>query len=223
MRNLDRRLAKFSALVCGVDEVGRGAIAGPVVAAAVVLPKGTSIRGVDDSKKLTPRQRELLVPLIRAKALAVGIGAVSQQVIEQTDIARATFQAMRLAVARALKQLDPACRNQLLVLADGWEIPGLEVPCIGVVNGDARSAVIASASVIAKVYRDSLMCRYDVRYPGYGFARHKGYGTPFHIAALKRLGAAPVHRRSFEPVRSLVNPDSGSPQFLREKFEAPGF
>lgn len=223
MRNLDRKLAKFSPLVCGVDEVGRGAIAGPVVAAAVVLPQGTSICGVDDSKKLTPRQRELLVPLIQHKAVAIGIGAVSQRVIERTDIARATFQAMRLAVARALKRLAPECRDQVLVLADGWEIPGLGVPCVGVVNGDAQSVVIAAASVIAKVYRDSLMCRYDVRYPGYGFAQHKGYGTPFHIAALQRLGVAPIHRRSFEPVRSLVTPDGVRPESLREKFEAAGF
>ncbi|MGB9742023.1 MAG: ribonuclease HII [candidate division WOR-3 bacterium] len=205
MENLDRRLVPSNALVCGVDEVGRGAIAGPVVAAAVIIPPGYRIYGVNDSKLLSAKQREELAEVIKKRALAIGIGAAGTRLIEKENIAQATFRAMRLAVNKAVSQLEHGDRNRLIVLADGWRIPGTTLPCIGIRQGDRRSQAIACASIIAKVFRDQMMVRLDRRYPGYGFARHKGYGTAAHIQALKKLGVSNFHRRTFEPVKNSLS------------------
>jgi len=194
--NLDRKLWKADVLFCGIDEVGRGALAGPVVAAAVVLAPGTVIRGADDSKALSGPKRLRLDWLIRQRCLACAVGAASHHFIDRHNIASATFHAMRLAVNRL--RIRPA-----FALADGWPVSGLDIPCSGVVRGDRRSLSIACASIIAKVFRDRLMVRLADRYPDYGFDRHVGYGTARHLSALKQLGPSPVHRRSFAPVRRL--------------------
>ena len=198
-QNLDRELWQNSTLFCGVDEVGRGALAGPVVAAAVILSPHAEIDGVDDSKKLTPRRRERLVPEIKSRSLAWAVSAAGLRFIDQHNIANATFHAMRQAVRRL--RIRPE-----LVLADGWRIPGIGLPCQGIIAGDAKSLSIACASIIAKVWRDRLMTRLAGRYPGYGLDRHKGYGTAAHLRALKKLGASPIHRRTFAPVRAVVAP-----------------
>lgn len=205
MKNLDRKLWHRNHLICGVDEVGRGALAGPVVAAAVVFPRNTRIPGVCDSKLLSPPAREHLAREIKRRALAWAIGATGHRFIDHHNIARATFWAMRRAVLRVYARLPMrAAPGEILVLADGWKIPELPFPCRGVVHGDRTSFSIASASIIAKVFRDQLMKRFDARFPGYGLAQHKGYGTPQHIQALEQLGPTPIHRRTFEPVKSIV-------------------
>lgn len=196
---LDLELWQSNTLFCGVDEVGRGALAGPVVAAAVILPPHAEIDGVDDSKKLTPRRRERLEPEIKRRSLAWTVSAASLRFIEQHNIANAAFHAMRQAVRRL--RIRPE-----LVLADGWMIPGIGLPCQGIVAGDTKSLSIACASIIAKVWRDRLMTRLSGRYPGYGLDRHKGYGTPLHLRALRDLGPSPIHRRTFQPVRALLAP-----------------
>ena len=195
--NLDLRLWQSSTLFCGVDEVGRGALAGPVVAAAVILPPNVDIDGVDDSKKLTSLRRERLEPEIKRRSLTWAVAWVGHRFIEEHNIANATFHAMRLAVRRL--QVRPE-----LVLADGWAIPDVGLPCQGVIRGDGSSLSIACASIIAKVWRDRLMTRLSGRYPGYGLDQHKGYGTPAHLRALRELGASPIHRRTFSPVRDLA-------------------
>ena len=195
--NLDLKLWQSSTLFCGVDEVGRGALAGPVVAAAVILPPHTEIDGADDSKRLTPLQRRRLEPEIKRRSQAWAVAGASHRFIERHNIANATFQAMRLAVRRL--GLRPE-----LALADGWPIPGLGLPCDGIIHGDSRSLSIACASILAKVWRDRLMARLSCRYPDYGFDRHKGYGTPAHIRALHEHGPSPIHRRTFAPVRDLI-------------------
>ncbi len=195
--NLDLKLWQSSTLFCGVDEVGRGALAGPVVAAAVILPPYSEIEGADDSKKLTPLRRLRLEPEIKNRSLAWTVAWASHRFIEQHNIANATFHAMRLAIRRL--RIRPG-----LVMADGWAIPGLGLPCEGIIHGDSLSLSIACASIVAKVWRDRLMTRLSQRYPGYGLARHKGYGTPAHIQALRELGPSPIHRRTFAPVRNLT-------------------
>lgn len=195
--NLDLELWQSSTLFCGVDEVGRGALAGPVVAAAVILPPHAEIDGVDDSKKLTPFRRERLEPQIKHRSLAWTVSSAGLRFIEEHNIANATFHAMRKAV-RGLR-IRPE-----LVLADGWAIPGIGLPCRGIIAGDSKSLSIACASIIAKVWRDRLMTRLARRYPGYGLDRHKGYGTVAHLRALKELGASPIHRRTFAPVRDVI-------------------
>jgi ribonuclease HII len=195
--NLDRELWQSSTFFCGVDEVGRGALAGPVVAAAVILPPHIEIDGADDSKKLTPLRRERLEPEIKRRSLAWAVAWAGHRFIEEHNIANATFHAMRLAVRRL--QVRPE-----LVLADGWAIPDIGLPCRGIIHGDSLSLSIACASIIAKVWRDRLMTRLSRRYPGYGLDRHKGYGTAAHLRALKELGASPIHRRTFSPVRDLA-------------------
>jgi ribonuclease HII len=197
--NLDRKLWQSSTLFCGVDEVGRGALAGPVVAAAVILPRHAEIDGVDDSKKLTPLRRERLEPEIRLRSLAWTVSSAGLRFIEEHNIANATFHAMRQAVRRL--HIRPE-----LVLADGWAIPGIGLPCRGIIAGDSKSLSIACASIIAKVFRDRLMTRLARRYPGYGLDQHKGYGTPLHLRALKELGPSPIHRRTFQPVSALLAP-----------------
>jgi ribonuclease HII len=164
------------------------------VAAAVVLPRFCVIRGADDSKKLKPTTRVRLDAVIRLRAAAVGVGAASARFIDRHNIRRATFHAMRLAVARLCTRFD-------LVLCDGEPIPGLGTECRGVIRGDCRSLSIACASIVAKVFRDRLMQRLDPRFPGYGLARNAGYGTSSHIEAVSTLGPSPVHRRTFAPMR----------------------
>ncbi|MDA8145835.1 MAG: ribonuclease HII [Thermaerobacter sp.] len=176
--------------VAGVDEVGRGPLAGPVLAAAVVLPPGVALPGLDDSKRLTARARAELDRMIRAAAWGLGIGAASAGEIDRWNIHRASLEAMR----RALADLP---RPPGAVLVDALTIPHLPWSQEGIVHGDRLSSSIAAASVVAKVARDRLMERYATLFPGYGFERHRGYGTAAHLAALAALGPCPLHRRSF--------------------------
>ncbi|HEY8487808.1 MAG TPA: ribonuclease HII [Thermaerobacter sp.] len=177
-------------LAAGVDEVGRGCLAGPVVAAAVILPRGADLPGLDDSKRLTPTAREELAARVRRQALAWAVGLATPAEIDALNIARAT----RLAMRRALDALPVAPQR---VLVDGRPPGDLGYPLEALVDGDARLAAIAAASVVAKVFRDGWMARLDAVYPGYGFAQHKGYATAAHRDALARLGPCPEHRRSF--------------------------
>ncbi len=176
--------------VAGVDEAGRGPLAGPVVAAAVVFPQEFFLPGVDDSKRLTADRREELFEQILACASGVGIGIVGHEVIDQLNILHATYQAMHAAV-----QNLPVPPDHLLI--DGNRFDGGVLPYSTIVQGDARSLCIGAASIIAKVTRDRLMKEFDLQYPGYGFAVHKGYGTRSHREAIGRLGPCPIHRRSF--------------------------
>lgn len=182
----------MSDAIAGVDEVGRGCLAGPVYAAAVILPAGHGIAGLNDSKKLSAAQRERLVPLIEQAALAWAIGVASVAEIDQLNILQATFVAMRRAVA-ALALQPARCR------VDGNQNPRLLQPTEMIIGGDALHAEIMAASILAKVARDAEMQRLDAEHPGYGLAQHKGYGTPLHLAALRRQGASAVHRMSFAP------------------------
>ncbi len=179
--------------VAGVDEAGVGPMAGPVVAAAVIFDQEVFIKGVNDSKQLTPERREALFPAIRDRAIAVGIGFASPGEIDQLNI----FWATMAASERALQALG---RTPDHVLVDGRLIPELKLPQTKIVGGDRKSFCIAAASIIAKVTRDRLMAEYDAQYPEFGFAQHKGYCTADHFAALERLGPTPIHRRSFAPV-----------------------
>ena len=176
--------------VCGIDEVGRGPLAGPVVAGAVILPADCRILYINDSKKLSEKKREALAEEIREKALAWAVGIVSREVIDEINILQATYEAMRQAIA----QLSPAPD---VLLNDAVTIPGIYIPQVPIIKGDAKSLSIAAASVIAKVTRDRIMDEYDDIYPEYGFARHKGYGTAEHISAIRKYGPTPIHRRSF--------------------------
>jgi ribonuclease HII len=180
-------------VVAGVDEAGVGPMAGPVVAAAVIFDQEVFIRGVNDSKQLTPERREELFPAITERALAFGIGSASPAEIDQLNI----FWATMAASARALLALG---RTPDHVLVDGRLIPEVKLPQTKIVGGDRKSFCIAAASIIAKVTRDRLMTAYDAQYPEFGFGRHKGYCTADHFAALERLGPTPIHRRSFAPV-----------------------
>lgn len=177
-------------LVAGVDEAGRGPLAGPVVAAAVVLRPGCYIRGLNDSKQLQPAERQRLFDIIRECAVAVGIGIKGVEYIERHNIAQASFAAMRDAILRLAATPE-------FVLVDGFKIPGLMLPQRAIVKGDALSASIAAASIVAKVTRDRIMDGYDRVYPAYGFARNKGYSTREHLQALDTHGPSPVHRRTF--------------------------
>jgi ribonuclease HII len=180
--------------VAGVDEVGRGPLAGPVVAAAVIMPPGLGIEGVDDSKRLTPQRRDALVEAVMSAAVAVGVGAASAREIDRLNIRRATALAMERAVRRL--QLPP---EHLVV--DGLGVPELSLwPQTAVVGGDGSVHAVACASILAKVARDRLMDRLARRYPGYGWERNKGYGTREHLEAIRRLGITPHHRLSFRPV-----------------------
>jgi ribonuclease HII len=200
MRSHERRLtAQGYAVIAGVDEAGRGALAGPVVAAAVVIPAQVRVPGVQDSKALTPAARSKLCADIVAVAERVGLGAVQPAEIDALNILRATHQAMALA----LRQLDPAPDFALI---DGLPVRGVDIPHECIVKGDQKSFLIAAASIVAKVTRDDLMVRLHEQYPGYGFADHKGYGTRPHREALVRLGPCSAHRRSFEPVARLLRP-----------------
>lgn len=185
-------------LVAGVDEAGRGPLAGPVVAAAVILDPRNPIAGLADSKKLSAIQRERLFDLICARALCCAVGAASVREIDQFNILQATMLAMRRAVEGL--RLTPA-----RVLVDGNRIPVLRVRAEAVVGGDALVAEISAASIVAKVHRDRWCAQLDAQYPQYGFAAHKGYGTAQHLAALRTLGACPEHRRSFAPVAQVLS------------------
>ncbi len=184
-------------LIAGVDEAGRGPLAGPVVAAAVILDDQNPIAGLNDSKKLTAARREQLFDEIRAKALCCSIAEASVAEIDQLNILQATMLAMRRAVEGL--RLRPA-----QVLVDGNRIPVLNVPAEAIVKGDAKVACIAAASILAKVHRDRLCDELHARHPGYGFATHKGYPTPDHLQALQAQGPCPDHRQSFAPVRAAA-------------------
>lgn len=177
-------------LVAGIDEVGRGPLAGPVVAAAVILPKECKIEGVNDSKKLSAKKREELYDIILEKAVSYGIGVVSNERIDEINILQATYEAMR----EALSQLKPKAEY---ILADAVTIPMVSTPQRGIVKGDAKSMSIGAASIVAKVYRDRMMEAYEEVYPGYGFASNKGYGAAEHIEGIRKQGITPIHRRTF--------------------------
>ncbi len=177
-------------ILCGIDEVGRGPLAGPVVAGAVILPKDCQILYLNDSKKLTARRRELLYDEIMEKAVAVGIGVISQEVIDDINILQATYEAMRQAVGKL-----SVCPD--ILLNDAVTIPGLPQKQVPIIKGDAKSLSIAAASVVAKVTRDRMMEALDAKYPEYGFASNKGYGSAAHMAALREYGPCPLHRRTF--------------------------
>lgn len=189
MRVYERAYADRGRL-CGIDEAGRGPLAGPVVAGAVILPPDLVLWYLNDSKKVTPRRREILYEEIRREAVAFGIGVVSEQRIDEINILQATYEAMREAVA-----VLPETPDMLLV--DAVTIPGIAIPQTGIVKGDAKSVSIAAASILAKVTRDHMMEEYDRQYPEYGFAQHKGYGTAAHMAAIRKYGPCPLHRRTF--------------------------
>lgn len=177
-------------LICGIDEVGRGPLAGPVVAGAVILPKDCDILYINDSKKLSEKKREELYDIIMEKAIACGIGYASPERIDEINILQATYEAMRQAIQNLGVKPD-------VLLNDAVTIPGVDSKQVPIIKGDAKSLSIGAASIIAKVTRDRLMVEYDSVFPGYDFAGNKGYGSASHIAALKELGPTPIHRRSF--------------------------
>lgn len=176
--------------VCGIDEVGRGPLAGPVVAGAVILPKDCQILYLNDSKQLSAKKRDELYEVIMAEAVSVGLGFVGPERIDEINILQATYEAMREAIGK----LDPVPD---VLLNDAVTIPGVSIRQVPIIKGDAKSVSIAAASIVAKVTRDRLMEQYDEIFPEYGFAQNKGYGAAAHIAALKKYGPTPIHRRSF--------------------------
>lgn len=184
-------------VIAGVDEAGRGPLAGPVVAAAVILPEGHHIAGVDDSKKLTEAKRNLLFDVIMKQAVSVGVGVSDSQTIDRINILQATLRAMESAVASLLPQ--PDC-----LLIDGISKTALQIHQKTIKKGDSLSLSIAAASIIAKVTRDRMMETYEKEYPGYGFAGHKGYGSAAHMAAIAAMGPTPIHRQTFRGVREYV-------------------
>lgn len=189
MKHYERMYQSYG-ILCGIDEVGRGPLAGPVVASAVILSEDTEILYLNDSKKLTQRRRELLYDEIMEKALAVGVGVISHQRIDEINILQATYEAMQEAVAKLAIVPD-------VLLNDAVTIPKLTQKQVPIVKGDAKSISIAAASIIAKVTRDRMMEAYDSKYPGYHFASNKGYGSKVHIEAIKELGPCEIHRRTF--------------------------
>lgn len=208
---LEKELARLAAMheyenahadvrfIAGIDEAGRGPLAGPVVAACCILPKDAVILYLNDSKKVTALRREALLPEIKEKAIAYGIGIVDEKRIDEINILQADYEAMRTAIQKtsAMLQAKGLADAPGLLLNDAVTIPGVEIPQESIIKGDAKSVSIAAASILAKVTRDQLMEAYDAQYPEYGFARNKGYGTKEHIEALKRLGPCPIHRHSF--------------------------
>lgn len=189
MFSYERKYGEYQ-YICGVDEVGCGPLAGPVVAAAVVLPKDCDILYLNDSKKLTENKREEIFDEIMEKAISVGIGFALPERIDEINIRQADFEAMRMALSKLSVEPD-------FIMVDGYPIGGIEKKQISIVKGDSKSASIAAASIIAKVTRDRLMTEYDEVFPGYGFASNKGYGSAEHIKALKELGPTPIHRKTF--------------------------
>ena len=177
-------------VICGCDEAGRGPLAGPVVAAACVLPQGLYIEGLNDSKKLSEKKREALFEVIKAEAVAYSIASASVEEIEEINILNASMLAMKRAIEGLSVKADFA-------LIDGNVVRGFDIDAVAVVKGDATSPSIAAASILAKVTRDRMLCEYDKQYPEYQFAKHKGYGTKIHTEAIKKYGVLPIHRRSF--------------------------
>ena len=186
------------ALICGVDEAGRGPLAGPVVAGAAVLPKDSRILYLNDSKKLSEKRREELFVRIKEEAIAWSVGIVGPERIDEINILQATYEAMRQAIGNLSHPPD-------LLLCDAVTIPEVKIPQISIIKGDAKSLSIAAASVLAKVTRDHMMEGYDKLYPQYGFGKHKGYGTAAHIQAIKEFGPCPIHRRTF--IRKFTGAD----------------
>jgi len=184
--------------VCGADEAGRGPLAGPVVAAAVILDPLQSIDGLRDSKQLSPVRREELARTIRGRAMAWAVAEASVQEVDRLNI----LQASLLAMKRAIELLDPAAE---IALIDGNQLPRLRIEARAIIGGDALEPAISAASILAKEHRDRLMAELDVLFPGYGFAEHAGYPTPRHLERLRELGPCAAHRRSFAPVRALIN------------------
>ena len=182
-------------LIAGVDEVGRGPLAGPVVAAAVILPENCKIPGLNDSKKIPKSKHKEIYEAVLQNAIAIGIGIKDNQVIDQVNI----YEATKLAMMEAIGQLDPQPQH-LLIDAMKLDLP---IPQTSIIKGDANSLSIAAASIVAKVTRDQMMEEFDCEYPGYDFAQNAGYGTANHLAGLHKLGVTPIHRRSFEPVKSM--------------------
>ena len=189
MREFENKYSDLGA-VAGIDEAGRGPLAGPVVAAAVILPKDIFLPFLNDSKKVTEKRRDVLFDQIKQEAIAYGIGIASNALIDEINILQATYEAMREAISKLSKTPD-------ILLVDAVHIPNISLKQVGIVKGDAKSVNIAAASILAKVTRDRLMLEYDNIYPEYGFASNKGYGTAKHIEALKAYGACDIHRRSF--------------------------
>ncbi len=176
--------------ICGIDEAGRGPLAGPVIAGAVILPKDCRILYINDSKKLSPKRRDALFDEINEKAISVATGLVSPMRIDEDNILQATYLAMKMAVINLKQRPD-------LLLIDAVTLPETPTPQVPIIKGDAKSISIAAASIIAKVTRDRIMEQYDEIYPEYGFAKHKGYGTAEHIAAIRKYGPCPIHRMTF--------------------------
>ena len=187
--------ARGMELIAGVDEVGRGPLAGPVVAAAVILPKACKIPGLNDSKKIPKSKHKEIYEAVLQNAIAIGIGIKDNQVIDQVNI----YEATKLAMMEAIGQLEPQPQH-LLIDAMKLDLP---IPQTSIIKGDANSLSIAAASIVAKVTRDQMMEEFDLEYPGYDFAQNAGYGTANHLAGLHKLGVTPIHRRSFEPVKSM--------------------
>ena len=182
-------------LIAGVDEVGRGPLAGPVVAAAVILPKACKIPGLNDSKKIPKSKHKAIYEAVLQNAIAIGIGVKDNHVIDQVNI----YEATKLAMMEAIGQLEPQPQH-LLIDAMKLDLP---IPQTSIIKGDANSLSIAAASIVAKVTRDQMMEEFDREYPGYDFAQNAGYGTAKHLAGLDKLGVTPIHRRSFEPIKSM--------------------
>ena len=176
--------------ICGIDEAGRGPLAGPVVAGAVILPKGLTIPYLNDSKQLSEKKRERLYDEIMEKAVSVGVGVISPRRIDEINILQATYEAMRMAITQLSIKPD-------ILLNDAVRIPQVDIPQVPIIKGDGKSLSIAAASVIAKVTRDRMMVEYDKLLPQYGFAGHKGYGSAAHIEAIKNYGPSPIHRATF--------------------------
>lgn len=189
MKEFEKKYNSF-AYICGIDEVGRGPLAGPVVAGAVILPKDCDILYLNDSKQLSEKKREELYDVIMEKAVSTGLGFVTPERIDEINILQATYEAMREAISKLSKAPD-------ILLNDAVTIPGVSIKQVPIIKGDAKSISIAAASIIAKVTRDRLMVQYDKIYPEYGFASNKGYGAQMHIDALRKFGPTPIHRRSF--------------------------
>lgn len=194
MREYERQYGDCTC-ICGIDEAGRGPLAGPVVAGAVILPKDCEILYLNDSKKLSAKRRDELFDEIGEKAAAVGVGVVSPERIDEINILQATYEAMRMAV-NAL-EVTPQ-----VLLNDAVTIPGITITQVPIIKGDAKSVSIAAASIVAKVTRDRMMAEYDADYPQYGFAKHKGYGSAAHIEAIQKYGPSPIHRQSF--IRNFI-------------------
>ena len=189
--------AQGISLIAGVDEVGRGPLAGPVVAAAVILPKNCKIKGLNDSKKIPKKKHEEIFQAVKDNALAIGIGIMDNQVIDQVNI----YEATKLAMKEAISQLDPQPEH-LLIDAMKLDLP---ISQTSIIKGDANSLSIAAASIIAKVTRDKIMANYDQEFPGYDFSQNAGYGTAKHLEGLEKHGVSPIHRTSFEPIKTIVS------------------